>query len=195
MLTQRKNQLLLGVLALGALALLVDRVFVGSPLATPATSTAGEFPPATGPTPGVSVNPTPDKPNAKDGGGLALSIPELPFPRELPALAAGDRIRDVFARPKAGRSDANANGSPGNASDDSETGEPQDRAGYFPQKHRLEAVYLDDGLRIAVVDGAWVAIGDRFDGCVLAAIEGNQATFRCGDRETVLRMDAATPPN
>ncbi len=185
---RRKNQLFLSVLGIGGAALLVDRFFVGSPLAAPAALQAGESASETPPLPGSPAAPATRIAATADGAGLALSIPELPFPRELPRLPEGTRLRDVFSRPKSGprRSDAD-----GETHDGQLDEEPRDRVKDFPQRHRLDGVFLDEGLKIAVVDGAWVAIGDKVDGCDLASIDGNQATFRCGDRETSLRMEPA----
>ncbi len=196
MVPRRKNKLFLGVLVIGGAALIVDRVFVGSPAATPEVSLAGETAPPAKPSP---MNPAPHAagaPAAGDGTGLSLSVPELPFPRELPVLASGERLRDVFARPRSSLRDPDtADGSddnPDEPANERDEDNPRDRAKDFPQRHRLDGVFLDEGLKIAVVDGSWVAIGGNVDGCELTAIDGNQAKFRCGDREISLRTDPAS---
>lgn len=110
----------------------------------------------------------------------ALSIPELPFPRNLPHPSTGLLQRDIFAPP-------GVSASPDRSKQDGKSRKMSD-AVTFTTRNRLEAVLSDTSGAIAVVNGKWVYIGQSFDGCTLTRINGATAIFHCGDSETVLNV-------
>jgi len=109
-------------------------------------------------------------------------IPAVPFPKNLPAFDPTHDIRDVFLTP----SDALA----AQAGDRKgpKTGEPNQvsSAAEFAKQHTLNAVLDDQRLKIAVVDGRWMKVGDTFDDCRLTTISGTAAHFLCPYGEAVL---------
>lgn len=112
-----------------------------------------------------------------------LGVPQLHFPRNLPAYDPSHEMRDIFARAGAAREvsqnpakDSKSPAGAGNAIG-RET---------FPTKHKVSAIMIQEGLRIAVIDGRWMRIGDKLDGCELTRIEGDFAVFQCQDGDVQL---------
>lgn len=117
----------------------------------------------------------------------AISVPELPFPRNLKPVEPTAAMRDIFARPISAAT-ATANEDDGDGMGGSpKTGEkrPMGRA-TFMTEHRLEAVMINEGLRVAIVNGQWKQIGDCLDGCTLLDITGESAVFHCPDGDALL---------
>lgn len=118
------------------------------------------------------------------------SIPELPFPRDIEPYDADSPIPDLFAPPESIVARAAADGAAGKATPDGgqNTSVVGAARATFRLKHRLTAVLIDERLRIAIVDGMWVRVGQSLDGCVLSAVSGNEARFACHDGESVLQI-------
>jgi len=141
-------------------------------------------------------------------GGVAADappadpIPELSFPRNLKPFDPSAPIRDIFARPQSvavdtanGRSDQEESDA---ASDSPETsakpgGNQRIGRAKFATQHRLEAVMIQQSLKIAIVDGRWMQVGDVVDGCTLSDISGESAVFRCRDGDARLSPFERTP--
>jgi hypothetical protein len=168
---REKKKIYIAVMLLGGAALVVDRCVLTPSVTMPATAAASVA--ATAPPP-----PAASAPSAE-----TLATLELPFPRAIPVWDPQSPIRDLFAP----------------FSDDDATDKRRKRsprgadaghgtcAGLLSQ-HHLEAVLVQESLKIAILDGAWVRIGESVDGCVLTEIVGNKVRFRCRDGDTLLAL-------
>jgi len=180
----RRKKTYLTVIALGGVALLVDRLIPSSSATLPQVAVAR------GAAPSVKPNTTGRNVAESDA---TWSIPELPFPHGLSVYQAGAVFRDLFAPPglqwpgKTGDDAADKADSSRNA----EATRPATAAS-FAEHHRLSGVILIQHLTIAVVDGTWLHVGETLDGCVVTAIHDNEALFRCRDGDTSLKVIAST---
>jgi hypothetical protein len=179
--SKRKQTIYLLIMALGGVAVLLDRCVLSRGVTTPSAASAGVEivtppDPSTAPTrihPAAPAEVEPD---------LQLAVPEVPFPRGLPLWDGREPLRDVFSR--------TTNGLPDN--DSSRSGQDGRAApsacADFAGAHRLEAVLVQERLRIAVVNGRWLRVGETVDGCTLIEIVGENGRFRCRDGEIVLSL-------
>jgi len=176
-----KNKIYIALMLLGGVALVVDRCVLTRSVTTPAPAAASaptSTPGTLGPEKGASGTP---------GSTETLATLELPFPRAIPPWNPQSPIRDIFAPlsdedatdKRRAQSPRGAAGGQGTCAD-------------LVSQHHLEAVLVQESLKIAIVDGAWVRMGESVDGCVLTEIVGNKVRFRCRDGDTVLTL---SPPN
>ena len=179
MISRRKKQLYLGVVLLGAVALLVDRLLLPAGVTGPADAAASVS---------RSVPGTGD--NTGSTSSDPLSIPEVPFPRGVMPLSPGASIRDLFV-PLVRRSFGDpASSLADNGRDGSTKGGAAGRSSSatFVSQHTLQGVMVNPRLKIAIVDADWVRLGEVIDGCTLAEIQGGAARFECFDGEAVLSV-------
>ena len=181
-----KTKIYFALIAAGLVALVVDRCSFGA--SAPASTAASEVDPPAEDAESTPPVPRPRTvaPHAPGAPGSKIGVPELHCPRNLPAFDATSEIRDVFAR----------QGSDGEISDVGRTGKngsakkntAADAIGReaFHERHRIDAVMVQESLRIAVVDGRWMRVGDAVDTCTLIKIEGDCAVFQCHDGDTAL---------
>jgi len=178
-----KKRTYLVILALGGGALLVDRLVLPSateaePLAVPRTSAAAGRAATVA---SSSKNPA---------SAVEQSVPALLFPRTLPKWDPNQPIRDIFAPESSSALSHNSQRRSGR----------EERDGHgtcagLMRLHRLDAVLVQETLRIAVIDGVWVRIGQEVEGCKVLEVAGNEVRFACRDGETVLSLSAqGTPP-
>jgi hypothetical protein len=186
---QGKKKLYVLVMILGGIALFVDRVFLSSSsepeVAEAATTATADDKPASV----KAVSPTPQ----------ASPIPELNFPRQLPAYDVSTLLRDWFEAPKLPGIEQPPEGTPDN-------GSPLDlRAAValvsakeaFVANHRLDGIVINDNWQIAIVDSVWLRVGQAMDDCMLSEVSGRTAVFACedGDAQLTLFQDMlATQP-
>lgn len=161
-----RKKLCLIVLPLAGLALIVDRVLLG---------TTDNVAPAQGapiPTAPSTATPTPEK---DQHAGAAL-IPELPFPRDLP-IATGPP-RDWFEPPESALAEKTESLLKSGALSASEKDErtPQER---FASEYTLEGIVLLGNVRIAIINGRRVRIGDEIGDCIVQRMEGRTVWFDC----------------
>ncbi len=182
-----KTKVYLALIAAGLAVLVVDRCFLGA--SAPASTAASEVEPAAKAEGGESMPAPPPRPvpnQAPGAQGSKLSVPELHFPRNLPAYDPAFEMRDVFARREEDNSisDVGHTGKTGSG----KKGAAGDAIGReaFQTAHRLDAVMVQESLRIAVVDGRWMRVGDAVDRCTLTRIEGDAVVFQCHDGDSVL---------
>jgi hypothetical protein len=176
--TRRKKRLYLGVMILSGLALFVDRFILSESVMVPDPAIGSPAEPA-GRHAGAVSTATED----------ALSIPELPFPRGVEHFTFGSEIPDLFAPPTAA-SDENAARPGGSDNDPLATDARQSKGAgraAFLTDHELGGLLTHERLRIAIVDGRWLRLGDEVDGCTLTRISGKEAVFDCYDGEAVLK--------
>ncbi len=183
-----RKRVYLVVMLLGGVALVVDRFVLSSNVTVPASVVAGSpRPSATGPA--ALPMPAPTKPIAATPGALPVadrSVPELPFPRNMPNWDGQTPIADIFA-PRGGNAATDKALRHAKGDEDAARG----TCAVWVRQHRLDAVMAQERLKIAVVDGASLRIGDALDGCSLIAVEGTKARFRCRDGETSLTLSPA----
>ncbi len=167
-----KNKIYIAFMLLGGVALVVDRCVLTPSMTMPATVAASA---TTAPPPTAASAPSAE----------TLATLELPFPRAIPAWDPQSPIRDLFAPfsdddaadKRRARSPRSAEAGHGTC------------AGLASQRH-LEAVLVQDSLKIAILDGAWVRIGESVNGCVLTEIVGNKVRFHCRDGDTLLTFSS-----
>ncbi len=176
--TVRRRGTYLTLLAIGAMALAVDRWILSDGATGPAVATA------------LNPSDTNESPSAPGPTSTSkLMIPELPFPHGLETVDAGGTVRDLFAPPLF----LGGENSSGSAADKDSTARDGRNASAstsatFMAHHRLEGVLVHERLRIAIVDGIWVRVGQTIDGCRLTVLSGNEARFTCDDNEATLHV-------
>ncbi len=128
---------------------------------------------------------------AVSSGVARVPIPAVPFPKNLPPFDPIRGIRDVFVTPSEALvgDDSLLSGQQG-----PNTAGPKrpSSAAEFVAHHTLGAVLDDQRLKIAVVDGHWMKIGDALDDCRLTTVSGTAAHFQCPDGEAVLDISEST---
>ena len=172
-----RRKLCYGVMILSALALCVDRFVLSDGVTGPETAEG-----ATG-DPAALLTEVPPQHVSE-----ALSIPELPFPHDVKRFTFGRDIPDLFS-PPAKPPDPELKPLTGNG-DNTRDEEPDQQKGMgrsaFEAAHDLGGMLDHERLRIAIIDGLWLRIGDELDGCTLSSIVGDAAHFTCHDGEAVL---------
>ncbi len=167
------------ILILGGVALVVDRLILSESAAAPRMAVAS------GAAPLANPPPTPDD-NAE--GPSPLAIPELPFPRGVARFSDESRLPDLFASPQERLRAARATDSNDVAREVMAARSSLSRAA-FEQAHRLDGVFIQQRLRIAVIDGQWSRIGQKIDGCTLEEIASREVRFACKDGVAVLTLN------
>ena len=174
MMLDQKKRVYLGLMLLCAIALIVDRVVLSDSVTGPAVVAAA------GQAPALPASPTPP-----------LSIPELPFPPGIEPLDPTSEIRDLFAPPLTRRQngmDAASDNEVSSTAGQSPAG--QSNRDLFATTHVLNAIMVNERLRIAIIDGQWRRIGESVDGCTLTDITGGEVRFECYDGTASLRLGA-----
>ena len=172
-----KKKIYIAIMLLGGVALVVDRCVLTQSVTMPAPVAASA--PTTTPGARGPVTAAPGAPGSTE----TLATLELPFPRAIPAWNPQSPIRDIFAPlSDEDATDKRRRRSPRGADEGHGT-----CAGFVTQ-HRLEAVLVQESLKIAILDGVWVRIDESVGGCILTEILGNKVRFRCRDGDTVLAL-------
>ena len=182
----KKRKSYLVVMALGGVALIVDRVILtdvdGSPNTAIASAGATNDLDALVNTPSVGAALT------------TAAIPELPFPKLPKTTGFSADTRDMFEPP---RRVVSRTAEPDNQDSDFPVGSQGDDVETFRSRHRLSGLLLHQGLKIAVVNGRWMRINDALDGCELVSVLPDRAVFKCRDGQaelTILPVLASQPP-
>lgn len=120
----------------------------------------------------------------------SIAIPEMPFPHGIEPLHTGAEIHDLFAPPFLRSSHSRrADGADNHRRRASNNTRSEDmNAEAFATQHHLNAVLLNDGLRIAIIDGHWLQVGQSVDGCTLRSITGRDVRFECYDDSATLKI-------
>lgn len=178
--SRRKKGAYLAVTMAAGLAMAVDRCILSNGSTEPQLAVARQASASTKATAQPSVLDAP-----------TLSIPEMPFPRGIKAsFDPRSPIRDLFAPPEAIRND-DANGAGADKDNPDATRSERANRAIFMSQHRLDGVVIQQRLRIAIVDGVWMQVGQSLDGCTLTAISGSEVRFSCADGRAVLKVNAA----
>jgi len=169
--THRRKRFYGALLLCSGGALLVDRCMLKRGVTAPDTALAAHAP--------VSAAPA----------GEVLSIPEVPFPHAVSAFRAAQPVRDLFLHPSL-RGGGEGTDNPQNGLPGTSRVAPAASAA-FAEQRRLDAVLINQGLRIAIVDGQWMRTGQILDGCTLQDIQGNSVLFKCSDGDATLHTTPA----
>lgn len=163
----RRERLLIFTVAIGLMALVVDRLWLAPDAVGGATLPAGLRPPRAA---------------AFAAGDLALDLPQ---PASAPTVP--DDLPDVFLRTRLFPDGLPAAGAgPDGATSALAAPPAMDR---FIEQHRLQGVVL--GPRpLAVIDDRTVRIGDRIDGAVVIAIRPREVELTLEGRRILLPLAA-----
>ncbi len=167
------------ILILGGVALVVDRLILSESAAGPRLAVASEAAPST------NAPATPD--DTAEGPG-PLAIPELPFPRDVARFSDESRLPDLFASPRERLRASGATDSHDVTREAMAARSSLSRAA-FEDAHRLDGVFIQQRLRIAVIDGKWSRIGEKIDGCTVEEIASREVRFACKDGVAVLTLN------
>lgn len=175
--SKRRKKTYLILISLGGLALLADRLMSPAAISGPEAAYGGAPP----------VKTKADDASLLDASQTA--IPELVFPRNLPATGSVSGTRDVFAPPP----HVFANGGSRRSTNGQAPGAATLGAQAFRTRHQLRGVMVTGQVRIAILGQLWVRVGQSVDGCTLTHLSGEEARFACPDGETVLRVKTPIP--
>lgn len=170
----RKKKYYLLVIGLSGAGLIVDSLIPTGNATVPAAAGAA-----------------PTRPIVKTAAEALPLIPRLPFPRSLRTWDRSSDIRDIFLPP---RMASNATGKGQSPDETPSYADHETNRESFASQHALHAVMVSGSLRIAIVDGTWVRVGENFDGCELERISNNQASFSCYDGIVTLVTGATDLP-
>ena len=181
----RRKKTYLVLLAVSALGLVIDRFVLTGSATAPAQASAD-----------TGVQPRDGRHIPTIDAGPSASIPEIPFPTGLVAAESLSTIPDVFAPPSARlRGELDAGRTHNAAIDRSGRGSSQRLSGAaFENRHTLVGVLVHQRrqiglpMKMAVLDGRPVRIGDVIDGCTLKDVSGYRARFECHDGPAVLKV-------
>ena len=181
----RKKKLYGLLIAVGAVALAVDRIFLsGGPAPAGAAGTVM----STG-SKSVGVEPAASnaaRPNASTAENAASTgnrlIPDIPFPRGVAPWDPDKPMRDLFRPPFQEVSNL------GDGANSNSVRKARDLPGRdgFSDRHKLQLVLTKENFHVAVIDGAWLRVGDSVEGCVLREIRGAAAVFSCHNGDAAL---------
>ena len=173
----KRRRLYVGLTIAGAGALFVDRALLSSSATAPASA-------------GAAIVSQSRATGAKqDEASLDRAIPDLPFPRQIEPFDPRAGLRDLFMPPMATDNVSNNEGSDNGQQKIASLLQPGS-LGYreFLAGHTLEAVFVDGGLRMAIVDGRWLQVGAKLSGCRIEDISGVEVRFVCDDGVATLSI-------
>ena len=176
-----KRWIYVGVLALSAIAFVVDRAF----LAEPETAAAAEaLPSAKKDEAARDTPPDPQEPSGEIDPTLARleQLPEIAPGRDVFALSGAFLARQRRLQKEAERA---AEAKQAQAVDPAET---------FAAQHTLQTTLVGPELCLAVVDGQVVRVGDTFDGFRLVKIDAYRVKFRHDPSKAVVVLSLPSQP-
>ncbi|RME39294.1 MAG: hypothetical protein D6788_05760 [Planctomycetota bacterium] len=166
----QRKRVYLTLLAIGAVALLVDRLVL--------------LPRRHGPAP-VFGGVLPVQPDASTTQATSAPVedwvPLIPFPSGVESLAEDASMRDLFQAPEG------IDPAPTRTNTMTEAKAPSPSAS-FQEVHRLTGVLVGESVRGALVDGRWVRVGELVSGCELSNVTGTHAVFTCPDGTVTLSL-------
>lgn len=183
--SQTKRRVYIGIMIVGAMALAVDR-FALSGATVVALETTGQV---HTPTAGVATLTAGAATQVALESPTSLPIPEIPFPRGVKDYASVLPVRDLFARVSVSGAIVDVTPDKDGTVSASSKRPMVLSSAVFAERRRLNAIVMVQRLKIAVVDGNWVRVGQVIDGCELRSVSGTQARFVCHDGDAVLIVD------
>ena len=174
----RQQKVLMGVLALGASAVVVDRVWLDQPHGGPHSASAEAI---ANPDQAMTVAELDTWIADIDNVAGLLSFADRLSSLRDHADTEADPLRDAFSPPRRWLGEA---------------GQVDDRAravaeahARFIRAHRLDAVMLDGREGVAVINGKAVRVGELVDGYKLIDVQKKSASLQSGtDKEPVVLM-------
>ena len=193
----RERKLLLTVLALGAAALLIDRVVLNSGQSGPQSASASATAVSRGDERGdqestvSAAKAALAKLEAQDTGPtLSERLADTASQHAVTAARPGDAfappkqwLRAIAPKPKPAEPAPEQNAQPAQP-------DAQRLVKRFREAHRLMAVMANRGEGVAIVDGQPVRVGDRLDGFTLRQVRERTAVFVSGETRVVLEVAA-----
>jgi len=181
----RKKKVYAAIVAVGLLALAVDRFVFSEP--APAAASAGSN--------GSSPAKRPAREASKGVVSLSATVAAEIFPRSIPRNDS-TLARDAFEPTPTARQTLLGAGAAANTGNSLDGGTlPASSASDFRNAHKLLAVMTGPNLRVAIIDGQRVSIGQHIAGCELIEITGQSARFSCADSEVELRVSSLDEGN
>lgn len=186
--SQTKKIMYGAILGVAGLAVGVDQLFLGE------ATGPGQAQADVGESRRAGIAPS----TAVEQATTGLWVTATPFPANLPALDQSDPVRDLFSLTDDVRTLLLGSTGDEAGSESLAGGSSAQRHAYrtvegFTQRHRLEAVIVAGSRVRAVVDGAWVEVGQSIDECPLLRIEGRSAVFQCTDGEAKIAVGGDGP--
>ncbi len=178
--TLKKKQLYAAIVALGACALLVDRFLIlkeTGALQSASASTQSSSPESARTAIASSEDET--------------AIPELHFPKDIPKVALDDQLRDWFEPPASPSDPSNnlqINSLTSHKGNFKKLPPPQTPSERLVSEHHLNAIIDTPTVKVAVVDGEWIRIGETVGECTLSALAGRSAHFSCLDADVTMSL-------
>jgi hypothetical protein len=184
--SHKKKKIYAGVVVLGLIALVVDRILAPGPSPVSAASLVNDELPS---------KPLSDGPAGS--GQAAADIEPEAFPRLSPLSDAQSLLRDAFAP----HSDVLEQllQTPQEqlllpAEPVEPEADPRTSAADFAGRHTLGAVMQGARTSFIIVDGKRLNVGDSLDDCVLMSVTGRTASFECFDGPAELTISAHILP-
>lgn len=168
---RKKKQIYAAILVLAAALLLMDRALRGGSIQVASAAMARSLEAL-----GVETS--------VQSGALVAAAP---FPGPLPEKNIAEGLRNVFVlnRRMRNRLLGLSEGSSSSASRGQAGLTP---AAVFEREHRLSGTMVGDRVSFAIVDGAWLRVGDRLDNCQVTAITGTTVSWKCVDGLSTLSV-------
>ncbi|MEK6674335.1 MAG: hypothetical protein AABZ47_01620 [Planctomycetota bacterium] len=171
------------LVSVAVVGLAVDRFLWPSSSPTPVSAETSSSINATGTSGPPNSSLVIEKSTTVAASENAAILPDVAFPRVAGSwIPEVGKVRDIFALPSSDESQQYGDGgAPRRAGSKLANGRAM-----FTQQFQLHGILVRDDLKIAVVGGQWLQIGDTIGGCKLTDITGTDAIFRCQDGNVTL---------
>ncbi len=183
----RERLILAGVLGLAGVALLADRLVIGSDVTGPAESSASvlDAAPTQASLPGAGTAPTgTDLPADPQAQAVTLSQRLRDLGNQSPSTDMPP-LRDAFAPDAAWTAD------PHDPAGSADNKAKQRAAELFQNQHQLDAVMVSVDSRFAVVGGQMIYIGQTLDDYRLVEVHERSAVFQSAGLRVELGLKSA----
>lgn len=175
--TTKRKKIYTLLMLLGVIAFFMDRMLLSDSTTAPSKAVASPVYRRTTPVAKETVSEN-----------ASISIPALAFPRNILTYDPRFSMRDIFSPYPKWQHEQSSLHSTDKARSDIEKNMRLSRSVIFMTQHKLNAILNGPDLKIAIIDGHWVRVGDTFDGCKLRKLEGEKIYFTCSDGEAVLNL-------
>ena len=174
--SQRRRNIYLLLILSAVMALAVDRLVLTNSVTTPESIFA---------TPVTSPEFKPSTPF--DTTNEIKIAPILPFPSNLPVINAQQQIIDIF-QPVPLRGQVRQGLGVDDQGKGKRSGLTRLDASSFESQRQLSGVMVAGSVKVAIVDGKWIRVGEKIWGCQLESVSGNQAHFKCHNGPATLKV-------
>ena len=181
--SKRKKQVYAAIVMVVGATLALDRL----------TGAGGTAPAVVAGAPETASHPAAEA-GVRRGAPSGYVLSPARFPVNLPVDHGG--ARDIFGLTTVTRrallQDPNGHGAAGEQVSRAKSAEERrflSPAERFRKRHTVSAVVSGGAFTAAFVDGIWMVVGQRLDGCDLVRISGHTVVFDCADEEVELSVD------